>query len=147
MKIGSAGSNEVDAPVVPAERPDRTALVAQADRTVRDARVARTSPIDRFVRRALIAVFASSSFSAAAFAADTAGGAALYRVHCQSCHGARGAGEFPGTMAFARANGLMRTDTEIVRALERGSPGMPGYFGIMTELQLYDLVAYLRTLQ
>lgn len=92
---------------------------------------------------AVLLAFASSGASAA----DTATGAALYRVHCQSCHGTRGAGDVPGTTAFARARGLNRADIDIVRALERGGSGKPGFFGILTETQLYDVVAYLRTLQ
>lgn len=79
-------------------------------------------------------------------ATDFMAGADLYRVHCFQCHGPSGAGEFPGTVSFARG-GLLRTDREIVLALQRGSAGMPSYFGILTEQQLYDLVSFLRTLQ
>lgn len=80
-------------------------------------------------------------------ASDSDQGAVLYRQHCASCHGATGRGEMPGVPNFARGDALLRTDAELLERIRRGRLAMPGYFGILTDEEILDVVSFLRTLQ
>lgn len=84
---------------------------------------------------------------APARAADVFAGQRIYRVHCVGCHGIRGRPELPGAPNFARGDGLMRSDLAIMNAVAEGKRAMPGYRGVLTDEEILDVVAYLRTLR
>lgn len=92
---------------------------------------------------ALTAVVAAPS----ALAADPTNGRQLYMNHCQNCHGANGIGQFPGMPDFSRGESLFRPDIEVVRVIRSGRGMMPAYQGLLTEEELLDVVAFLRTLR
>jgi mono/diheme cytochrome c family protein len=91
---------------------------------------------------------------------DVAGGAKLYRVHCAVCHGLDGSGKGPAwnsiktTPADHRDGSIMNglDDELLFRIIQAGcrgascSPAMPAFGDVLDVLQLWDLVAYLRTL-
>ncbi len=80
------------------------------------------------------------------FAGSPHDGQKLYTQYCSSCHGTTAKNRAPGVAKIRRGAGLMRTDIDIVRRIERGNRGCPSYRGIIRENDLLDIVAYLRTL-
>jgi cytochrome c6 len=82
-----------------------------------------------------------------AFGADLSQGQKLYRAHCASCHGVRGVPVMPGAPDFTRQQTLMQPDPVLVDKLKQGKGAMPAYQGLLRERELYDIVAYMRTLK
>ena len=80
-------------------------------------------------------------------AADINQGRELFIANCAGCHGQRGEGLLPGTPNFRQGNLLMRPDAVLVEGIRTGRNTMPGFRGVLTDRQLLDVVAYLRTLQ
>lgn len=79
-------------------------------------------------------------------AADVQRGGALYTNHCASCHGASGTPVMPGVPNFRRMETLMRPDMQLLLSVRSGRGAMPGYFGILRDREILDVIAYLRTL-
>jgi len=85
-------------------------------------------------------------------------GAQLYRLNCQSCHGAEGRGNglmarsltpAPGKVVGTALN-IGRSDADLFKLLHDGGPAlqlpatMPAFGDELGELELWDLVAFLR---
>ncbi|HSO06794.1 MAG TPA: cytochrome c [Pelomicrobium sp.] len=85
--------------------------------------------------------------AAAAAAADIVRGREIYAIHCASCHGSNGYPVVPGAPDFTRPDALMRPDNVLVQAVRFGRRAMPGYQGLLRDQEMYDVVAYLRTLR
>lgn len=85
--------------------------------------------------------------STAAQGADINKGRALFASHCAGCHGPGGMGLLPGTPNFRQGQVLMRPDSALVESIRAGRNAMPAFRGILTDAQLLDVVAFLRTLQ
>lgn len=90
----------------------------------------------------------------AAFAADLVAGRATYEANCTACHGMLADGNGPAAMAFeskpvdfTKATWWStRTDADVASAIRAGKPGTPmSAFSQLTEAQVGDLVAWLRT--
>ena len=79
-------------------------------------------------------------------AADTIKGKQLYTTACANCHGAGGRSAMPGATNFDRGDGLMRSDFTLLTAIRIGKNAMPGYQGIMTDREIMDIIAFMRTL-
>ena len=79
-------------------------------------------------------------------AADIGAGATLYATHCAVCHGARGTPVMPGSPDFRRPDALMKPDAHLLQSIRTGKGAMPGFFGILRDREILDVVAYLRTL-
>ncbi|MDR2877953.1 MAG: cytochrome c [Chromatiales bacterium] len=94
-----------------------------------------------------VAVAALLCLGGVANAADSNNGRQLYMQHCQNCHGADGKGQLPGTPNFARGEGLLKPDLELVRTIRAGRGMMPSFEGMLKEEELLDVVAFLRTLR
>ncbi|HET8746730.1 MAG TPA: cytochrome c [Ramlibacter sp.] len=100
-----------------------------------------------FPRTGMAVLAASLALLAApAGAADIHKGASLYATHCAMCHGANGNPVLPGTPNFRRMETLMRPDMQILPAIKNGKGSMPGFFGILRDQEVLDVIAYLRTL-
>jgi len=84
---------------------------------------------------------------ATAQAADIFKGREVYELHCQTCHGIDGRSIEPGTPDFSRGESLFAPDSELVRQLRDGGGMKPAYRGMLTDNELRDVVAYVRTLQ
>lgn len=93
---------------------------------------------------ALIGWLATSA--GGANAADVFGGQRIYQSHCAGCHGARGRPELPGAPDFSRGDGLMRGDLAVLDVVAEGQRAMPGYRGVLSNEEMLDVIAYLRTL-
>lgn len=98
------------------------------------------------MKRRLTFVIAMSLWAASAQAADTQNGAKLYVQYCLSCHGPNGKGSFPGVPDFSRGNALFRSDGALFNSIKTGKGSMPGFLGILRERDLFDVIAYMRTL-
>jgi cytochrome c6 len=79
-------------------------------------------------------------------AADTTKGAQLYAKHCAGCHGSNGVPVMPGTPNFTQPQSMMRSDAAFAAVIRNGRMTMPGYRGLLKESEVYDVIAYLRTL-
>jgi len=100
-------------------------------------------------RRAVVATligFASLAASGALQAADSFKGKQLYTSKCAICHGATGKSVIPGAPSLDRGDGMMRPDFTLLAAIRSGKNAMPAFQGIMTDRDIMDVIAYMRTL-
>ena len=93
----------------------------------------------------LLAAVLLSSMFALANASDIFNGREVYEMHCQTCHGMDGQPMEPGIPDFSRGESLYVPDVDLVQRL-RGEH-LPSYRGLLTDEELRDVVAYIRTLQ
>lgn len=89
----------------------------------------------------------ASVLGGSAAAADIQRGAALYSTHCAVCHGSSGAPVMPGAPNFRRIESLMRPDMHLLAVIRNGKGAMPGYFGVLRDREILDVIAHLRTLR
>jgi DMSO reductase family type II enzyme heme b subunit len=116
---------------------------------------------------ALAALFALARESAVVFAgspiqADVAAGKAIYAARCEACHGAEGKGDGPGAEVMiprprdftigafkvrTTESGEAPTDADLTKVIGDGMPGttMPAWRGILSDAQIQQVVAYLKT--
>ena len=94
-----------------------------------------------------LAVALFSSMAALAYASDIFNGRDVYEMHCQTCHGMDGQAMEPGVPDFSRGESLFAPDVELVQRLRDGDGHLPSYRGLLTDEELRDVVAYIRTLQ
>lgn len=101
-------------------------------------------------RTALIALACSLISLAAvgnAQAADPSKGSKIYSQYCADCHGNRGVPNMPGVPDFSRNQRLMQSDLVLVKSISIGKGMMPAFQGRLSENDILDVIAYLRTLQ
>jgi cytochrome c6 len=99
-----------------------------------------------FPRTGIVLASFLALFAGSAGAADITKGGTLYATHCASCHGAGGVPVMPGAPNFRRMESLMRPDMQLLTSIRAGKGAMPGYFGVLRDREILDVVAYLRTL-
>lgn len=92
-------------------------------------------------------MFALAASPLTGAAGDIINGQQVYQRHCAMCHGPTGAGVMPGAPNFARSERLFQPDPTLVDILRKGKNAMPPFIGILTDRELFDVVAYLRTLR
>ena len=80
-------------------------------------------------------------------AADPHKGASIYSQYCADCHGNRGKPNMPGVPDFTRNQRLMQSDLVLVKSISIGKGMMPAFQGRLSESDILDVIAYLRTLQ
>ncbi len=95
---------------------------------------------------ALMALLLSGVIGNAAHAADTNSGGRLYAKHCVSCHGGPGVAAAPGSPSFQRGQGLMRPDLTLMQVVRKGKNAMPSFQGRLSNGEILDVIAYMRTL-
>ncbi len=79
-------------------------------------------------------------------AASAKDGRDLYQRHCTFCHGGDGISSMPSAPSFKRGEGLYQSDFALLEHLQKGKNACPSFLGIMREREMYDVIAYLRTL-
>lgn len=79
-------------------------------------------------------------------ASDLANGQQIYRKHCAGCHGLRGIAGMAGAADFARGEGLLKSDFDLLARIKSGKNACPAYLGILKEQQIFDVIAYIRSL-
>jgi mono/diheme cytochrome c family protein len=100
-------------------------------------------------RLVLIGIMAAST-GTAAFAQDS--GADTYKAKCLMCHAADGSGNTPAGKAmkavpFSSPDLIKASDADLIAATKNGKGKMPAYAGKLTDPQIKDVIAYIRTLQ
>lgn len=83
----------------------------------------------------------------AAESADIFNGQTIFETHCAGCHGPDGVPLVPGTPDFAMGDGLDKPDYALVLTTKAGTALMPGYDGIISDQEILDAIAYIRTLR
>ncbi len=94
----------------------------------------------------VMSVFAASTI----FAQDS--GADTYKAKCAMCHSADGSGSTPAgksmkAVPFSSPDLIKASDADLIAATKNGKGKMPAYSGKLTDPQIKDVVAYIRTLQ
>ena len=79
-------------------------------------------------------------------AADPNKGAEIYTKHCASCHGVSGVSVMLGAPNFAQNEGLMSPDGALLISIQSGKAAMPAYRGVLSDQDILNVIAYLRTL-
>lgn len=95
----------------------------------------------------IAAMLLTATMSNPLYAADTNKGGQLYSTHCISCHGGRGVNATPGSPSFEGGQGLLRPDFMLLEITRAGRNAMPAYQGILTNRDILDIIAYMRTLR
>lgn len=80
-----------------------------------------------------------------AMAGDPMKGRGIYAERCAGCHGANGKPQIAEVPNFTMGQGLMKSDREIVEYIKKGGGVMPGYEGVLSETEMLDVIAHLRT--
>ncbi|HUD22085.1 MAG TPA: cytochrome c [Acidobacteriaceae bacterium] len=99
-----------------------------------------------FILAAILAATTVTSAFAQGSGADT------YKAKCAMCHGADGlasgpAGKAMQVPAFNSPALAKATTAEMIAATTNGKGKMPAYTGKLTDAQIKEVVAYVRTLQ
>jgi cytochrome c6 len=76
----------------------------------------------------------------------------LYKAKCAMCHGADGLaattmGKNMKVLSFKDPKMLSASDTQFFASTKNGLNKMPAYNGKLTDQQIKDVIAYIRTLQ
>jgi mono/diheme cytochrome c family protein len=95
-------------------------------------------------------ILLATSLAAPAFA--QAPGADSYKAKCAMCHGADGLAATPmgKTMKIASFKDpamVKAPDAQFIASTTNGKNKMPAYKGKLTDAQIKDVIAYIRTLQ
>lgn len=80
------------------------------------------------------------------WAASTAEGSLVYQRNCAVCHGMDGIASMANAPNFKRGQGLFKSDFALIEHLQRGKNACPSFLGILRDKQMYDVIAYIRTL-
>lgn len=80
------------------------------------------------------------------------GGEATYKAKCQMCHGATGAGDTPAGKAmkvksFKDPEAAKMSDSAMLAITKNGAGKMPAYKDKLSDSQIKDVIAYIRTLE
>ncbi len=94
----------------------------------------------------LLAAFIAGPAMAQAPGADT------YKAKCAMCHGADGLAATPmgksmKILSFKAPEMKKASDAQFIASTKDGKGKMPAYKGKLTDAQIKDVVAYIRTLQ
>lgn len=81
-----------------------------------------------------------------AMAGDPAKGRSIYAVRCSGCHGVNGLPTMAAVPNFTIGQGLMKSDQEIIGFIKKGKTVMPGFEGVLTDEEILDVIAHMRTL-
>lgn len=97
-------------------------------------------------RTYLLAIMLLGVFGSSVQAADIANGSRLYAAHCIACHGGPGVVAAPGSPSFERGQGMMKPDFMLMELTRVGKNAMPSYQGLLSNRDILDMIAYLRSL-
>jgi mono/diheme cytochrome c family protein len=109
----------------------------------------RRLPVKILTGLTLVAIIAAST-ATTAFAQGS--GADTYKSKCAMCHAADGTASGPTGKAmnvpsFKSSAAVKASDADLIGVTKNGKGKMPAYAGKLTDAQIKDAVAYIRTLQ
>lgn len=78
-------------------------------------------------------------------AGDPMKGRSLYENRCSGCHGLEGIPQVAAVPNFKMGQGLMKSDQELMDFVKKGKGVMPGFKGILTDAEIRDILAHVRT--
>lgn len=102
-------------------------------------------------RLAMLAALSAIVLALSASARAQGAGETVYKAKCASCHGADGKGATPAGKAtkardFGSDEVKKETDAEWTEIIVKGKNKMPAYDKKLTESEVKDAVAYIRSL-
>lgn len=100
-----------------------------------------TKWLQRIALFSFMLALALPPLAAAQSAADT------YKAKCAGCHGADGSKSMMGAKPLNGAEVQGMSDADLTGAITNGKGKMPAYKDKLSETQIKDLVAYVRTLK
>lgn len=100
----------------------------------------------RHIELKLLGIFLLVFGHGVSYAADPIKGGPLYATHCARCHGGAGLNAAPGSPDFTKSGSLLRPDTFLLNATKNGKNAMPAYVGILSDRDILDVIAHMRTL-
>jgi mono/diheme cytochrome c family protein len=110
----------------------------------------------RFLTIILMIIF-TMSYVFPVVAADAKAGKAKYDMMCVACHGATGLGDGAAAASLnpkpKKLAGIKRTDAQLTKIIKEGgaknglSATMPAWGGALTDTDIANVVAYIRTLK
>ncbi len=94
----------------------------------------------------LIALLISLALSNIAFAQS---GADTFKTKCAGCHGLDGKKEMPamGVKPLTSPDVQKMSDADLIASVSKGKGKMPGYAGKLTDDQIKQVVAFVKTLK
>ncbi|MGO9775388.1 MAG: c-type cytochrome [Terracidiphilus sp.] len=100
--------------------------------------------------RAAAVILLAAFIAGPAFA--QAPGADIYKAKCAMCHGADGLAATPmgknmKILSFKAPEMVKASDAQFIASTKNGKNKMPAYNGKLTDAQIKDVVAFIRTLQ
>lgn len=94
----------------------------------------------------VVVALLSAGFSSGLYAADHIKGRELYERNCMVCHGQGGQSVMPGVPNFGRGEGVLKPDFTLLASIRSGRNAMPAFQGILTDRDIMDVIAFVRTL-
>lgn len=82
----------------------------------------------------------------AAMAGDPVKGRGIYMDRCSGCHGVNGKPDIAEVPNFSMGEGMMKPDSDLMATIKKGKAVMPAFEGVLTDDQILDVIAYIRTL-
>jgi cytochrome c6 len=93
-----------------------------------------------------VSVVALSLMGNTAHAFDPIKGRQVYSTYCAGCHGLNGVPVMPGAPNFANQERLLQPDNLLLISIKSGKNAMPAFQGALTDNDIHDVIAFLRTL-
>jgi len=81
------------------------------------------------------------------FAGNANNGSMIFQEKCAACHGKNGTAVLPGTPHFSKGERMEKPDNSLSSSINNGLNAMPPFKGSLSDAQLGDLLAYIRTLK
>jgi cytochrome c6 len=79
-------------------------------------------------------------------AANTVEGKKIYTRNCAMCHGVQGVSTMASAADFKQGDSIFKSDFTLLEHIKKGKNSCPAFIGILREQQIFDVIAYLRTL-
>ena len=83
--------------------------------------------------------------TSAVMAGDPMKGRPLYDSHCAGCHGPEGTPQVAAIPNFKMGEGLMKSDQQLLSFIQQGKGVMPGFKGVLSDCEIRDILAHVRT--
>lgn len=101
----------------------------------------------KYPSRIVLISFAIFFAPAAVFAGNANNGNVLFQEKCAACHGKNGTAVLPGAPSFSKGERMEKSDSSLKTSITNGLNTMPPFKGALSDGQLGDLLAYIRTLR